>query len=221
LKIFFRIATVFIAVIALFLSIFAVQSLASTYCAGVVGDRDLYFYSGSEIGENEFEDYSYMGLSYGFIDIFELGICWTFGDSSDILESPVLDGKINFSLDDDSSTAIAFGFDNCSGDSDKNGVAIPYIVYTQDFGGIRGHAGYTFERDNEAIFFVLDGDVGDTCLGVDWAQINDGSDWESSVSVWYPLEFIDENCALYSYYTFSSDSEESNTVTVEIEYTIG
>ncbi|MCX6646110.1 MAG: hypothetical protein NTY09_07120 [bacterium] len=186
----------------------------------MVGDKELYFFAGTEIGEGEYEEFSYSGLTYGLLDTFELGICWTLADSDDVLESPVFDGKVNFSLDDESATAIAVGFDNLSGDSDKNGVAIPYVVYTQDFGGIRGHAGYTFERDNEAIFFVLDGDVGDTCLGADWAQINEGSDWESSVSIWYPLEFIDESCALYSYYTFSSDSDENGSLTIEIEYTI-
>jgi hypothetical protein len=209
------------AVYVLSLSLTARPSFASTYCAGVVGDKQVYIYTGTEIGEGEYEEFSYSGLSYGLLDIFELGICWTLADSGDVFESPVLDGKVNFSLDDESATSIAFGFDNCSGDSDKNGVAIPYAVYTQDFGPIRGHAGYTFERDNEAIFFVLDGDVGDTCLGVDWAQINEGSDWESSLSVYYPLEFIDESCALYSYYTFSSDSEASNSLTIEISYTIG
>jgi hypothetical protein len=209
---------------ALAVIIFALSAMpawGSTYTCGVVGDKQLYIYSGGEIGNKDYENYSYAGMTYGLMDMFEVGVCWTVGDGSDMMESPVFDAKCNFSLDDDSNTAFAIGIDNASGDIDYNGVSIPYVVYTQDFGTIRGHAGYTFERDNEALFLVLDGDVGAICLTADWAQINDGADWESSVGVYTPLEFVDEDCALYSYFTFSSDSEESDTLTVEISYTIG
>jgi hypothetical protein len=199
---------------------FPLPSQALTYNCYTVGAEQAYLYFGNESGNNGYESYSYMGITYGIEDIAEIGGCWVV-DGGHMLESPVFDAKVRISLDDETGTAFALGFENASSDEDKNGSYVPYAVYTYDFGSLRGHAGYAFERDNEGIFFGIDGDVDETCLGVDWRQMDEGSEWESTINIYAPLEFIDESCALFAYYTFSSDSEESDTLTVEISYTIG
>jgi hypothetical protein len=192
---------------------------ATSYTAPVTGDGQFYIYYGNITGNKGYEGCGYAGFDYGFFDFFETGICWTVGDSDSVFESPVFDGKVVYALDDERSTSLAAGFDNLSGDEDKNGPIIPYFVYTHDFDGVRAHGGYIFERDNESIFLAVDGDIENVCLGADWSEINEGNDWEASVSIWVPLTDIDDNCALYSYYTFSSDKEAGETLTIELSFT--
>jgi hypothetical protein len=200
--------------------IFSPQVRATSYSAGVTEEHALYSYYGGAIGEGEFESYQYVGFDYGIGGFAEVGVCWTLGDGFNQMTSPVIDAKLSYNADEEGRTAFAVGLDNWSHDEDYNGNGKWYVVCSHDFNQVRGHAGYIFEDENNAVFLATDWDMGDISAGVDWSQIDDGKEWEASGSIYVPLPSINEDCAFYSYYTFSSDPDQDGYLTAEIQITL-
>ncbi len=85
-------------------------------------------------------------------------------------------------------------------DRDKVGQPFKFLVLTQDFGWLRGHAGYGFQQNNNAAFFGLDKTVTlfdrALMLRTDAIQIQDESQWLGSAGFIY---FLQDNLAVESW----------------------
>jgi hypothetical protein len=99
--------------------------------------------------------------------------------------------------------AIAVGATNMAfspNDRDKVGQPFKFLVLSQDFGWLRGHAGYGLQQDNNAAFFGLDKTITllerDLMLRADAIQINDEDQWLGSFGFIY---FVDEHLAFESW----------------------
>jgi len=229
-----------LSVIAIFISLPASATPSDTnitWNADVTADESLTLFTWAEWGNNKYDDGHYIGFSYGLFDWVEIGGDWRITEDEDHRQDPTFDAKLRFALSDEedgcgdgegcggscaciNTTAIAIGVDNINFDEDENGDFIPYIVYTHDFDGFRGHAGYAFEEDNGAIFVGFDTNAGDATFKWDWTQCNDGDDWLAAVGVEVPFELLDEDGWNFAtYLMFASNDEMSDTWTVEFNYT--
>jgi hypothetical protein len=98
---------------------------------------------------------------------------------------------------------VAVGATNIAvtpGDRDRVGQPFKFLVVTQDFGWLRGHAGYGLQQNNNAAFFGLDKTVSlferDLMLRTDAIQIEDKEQWLGSGGFIY---FLNENVAVESW----------------------
>lgn len=209
-------------------------ALNNAYNADVTDGGALILYLSGDWGNNKYDDGHDFGASYGLMGQFEIGFSWRLTAEDDFRQDPTFDAKFRFDLGGDKmdcegdcadcggcdTTGVAIGVDNINFDEDALGNFVPYIVYTHDFDGMRGHAGYAFEEDNGAIFVGLDHDTGDATLMWDWMQIDDGEDWQTAFGFSMPFQWLDDNWCFTSNLTFSSNSTHADVWYAEFSYEI-
>jgi hypothetical protein len=90
--------------------------------------------------------------------------------------------------------AVALGSANIAlsaSDRDRTGEPFNYLVFSHDLNLLRLHAGYAIQTHNNAGFFGVDTTFPvlsrDLTLRADAIQINDQSQWLTSVGMMYPL----------------------------------
>ena len=156
-------------------------------------DRTVVFQAFSNQRHDGDDDYV-IGLKMGLRpwgQRFEWGVDGRLGEGGS--GPAVFQGKYAFQPWDNLPT-FAIGFTNLavtSEDRERVGEPFKFLVLTQDFKLLRGHAGYGIRQDNNAAFFGLDKTIQllgrDLVLRADVIQTNDQHDWLGSIGFLYAL----------------------------------
>jgi hypothetical protein len=157
----------------------------------------------------------FAGFKYGVLENLEAGIDGRL-DGPGANTDPALQVKYRFPLDPQ--TALAAGIANITGDTDKNGNTFPYLVLSHDFTGVRGHLGYSFENDNQALFVGLDKAVNTKLtLRADWIQVADGHESLSSLGFISPLN---KDWLVEGWATFPSQNGAQTGYVLKLDYVL-
>jgi len=139
----------------------------------------------SQFGEDKSPSW-FAGAKYGVAERWEIGIDDLFtGPGSKT--GPALQTKYRLALPHRG--ALALGAANLTSDTDRNGEIFPYAVASLPLGrSLRGHLGYSWQRDNAAWFIGADTSVTPKItLRADWTQVMDGDESVTSLGFIAPL----------------------------------
>ena len=160
------------------------------------------------------------GLKYGVPGGIEIGL-----DSRvDSGDSGPLTGQAKWRLPlpgDEPPYALLVGVANVSDDRDEAGEADPYLVSGYDFGFARLSVGYSFQKDNGALFAGIDKAFSLQSRGLvlraDVRQIDDGDEWLASGGLLHELPM---NLVFEGWVSTSTADGADETCTVKLNYVI-
>jgi hypothetical protein len=170
-------------------------------------------------GEREEPDW-WGAVNFGVLDYAEVGIYGKLGPTDDNTRDPRLFGKFVYPLGEGLPN-LGAGLDNVTDDEDTLGEIDPYVVVTHDFGPVRGHAGYSFQQDDEAFFGGIDTSFNfleaPATAGLDVLQTDDGDEWLVSAGFDYelPLDFV-----LETWYTWTTVDGAEDFLTIRLNWVI-
>lgn len=161
------------------------------------------------------------GLKYGLLKGVEIGIDRRLGSDGN-------NGPLTFQTKlqipgpwESISLKPLIGIANLSDDTDAAGKADPYAVLTHENKFYRLHLGYSFQKDNQAMFMGLDKTFKfmsrDLVLRGDIRQVADGDELLWSIGLLYELPY---NFVLESWGSFPSADRDEKSLTIKLNYVI-
>ncbi len=130
----------------------------------------------------------YTGFKYGLLEGLEVGLDWK--TDPDPHSHGTFQGKYTFDLAGDEWKGVV-GIANLSAHRAHQGHVFPYVATSYDFEVLRGHLGYTSQRNNEGFFAGIDKTVSflnrDLQLKADAIQVNHMDDVLYSAGFLYDL----------------------------------
>lgn len=168
-------------------------------------------------GERE-EPVWWGAVNVGILDYGEVGLYGMLGPSDEDQGDIRFHGKFVYPLGEGLPN-LGAGLQNLTDDEEDNGEIDPFLVVTHDFGPVRGHAGYSFQDDDQAFFAGVDTSFDflelPATVGLDLLQTDDGDEWLLSLGFEYelPLNFIVE-----SWYTWTTVDGDENMITVRLNW---